>query len=608
MRAGFGIAACVLAALVSGACGGPGQIDFDPTISYYCGSERLSLPQVLAEPQRFVKAIDRPVRGHGGRHCWFRVHSAVLPAAYNSRTVLLELPTVTAWQIEVYLNNALLARGGTARDFSERTIPHRFPVFPIPTVNGVFPEVLLQIDCSVPDFPLRFWNPAAFHEANQLEYYLLGIFLGVVLIMAAYNLVLGIALKESMYAYYVFYTLSLGSYVMSEDALLQQWLRYQEGHSVYGFVIIMSLLSGSALLFVRSYLELPNAAPNLARAMMGQAILSLTLVPVCGLIWPAQRGLTMNLNGAIVLALVLVAMGRGLRRRQLSAIIIAVAGSVFMIVVAARLLWLAGLPSLPDVMLRHGAKFGAAIELSILSLGLAVRYSRLRDEFARTRIEHAEERERLIGEVHDSIGARLSAALLHTRNDPAQAGLRVILESTLDRARDLTALIQLAGQPGRSLEQEIRALVETYAGLPGMKIDLEFDRELNDLDLKQRIDVSRLVQEWVSNSVRHGGARQFQLQFRARQKKAIVRIASNGRGFVWRSGREYAGPGSGLRGMSGRVARLRGKARSFQLPLYDRNRATKTAQVKRTGVQAAAGGTAFVLMFAHRRERRARSA
>jgi signal transduction histidine kinase len=573
------------------ACSGGRPLPVRPSVSYLCVPGIIQLAEARRLRQKF-EPTPTSVPGRGGRDCWYRTDAIplgeLLSDAPDDGLVLMEINSATAQEIRIYQGDRLLHQGGAARSFESRTVPYRHSVFPIAIEGRTFPELLLHVRSTVPELPMTLWTSAAFHEATQREYYLLGVFLGIVAIMAAYNLMLGISIRERMYFFYVFYTISLGIYVLSEDGLLNQWLRLEENQQPHVFVLIMAPISGSALLFVRSFLETGRVSQWLSRAMFWHACASLVVVPIIGVLWIEQRGPIMNLNGAVVLVLVVTAMLRGLLRRDPQARILAAAGFVFMFFIVFRLLWLVGVPVGSDFLRHHGTKFGAAIELSMLALGLAWRYNRLRDDFVRTRAEHARERERLLGEVHDTIGARLSAALMHIGKAPGQAELRAILESALERARDLSALIQLAGRTEFTLASEIRGLVDTYAGLPGARIQLSFDERLNELDLGQRIDVSRLLQEWVSNSVRHAGARTLRVEFHLRRGAAVLRVLADGLAFNWRSEQNYDGPGSGLRGMQNRVERLRGKARSFargRLPV----RSTENAGER--------SGSAFVLRF-----------
>lgn len=55
------------------------------------------------------------------------------------------------------------------------------------------------------------------------EYHLLGMFYGVVFLIAFYNLILGFFLKESVYVFYFFYLVSGALYAYAEDGLGFQW-------------------------------------------------------------------------------------------------------------------------------------------------------------------------------------------------------------------------------------------------------------------------------------------------------------------------------------------------------------------------------------------------
>ena len=590
-RALCGLAIACACAFLPG-CYVPGPLSVTPGGASFCSETRLDLRQIAARKNDFKQAPAGEVGASRGQDCWFRIDSFSLPPTGRTDAttgfLLMEVGIIKSRTVDVYIGSLPARHTRAVVTPANRLVAHRFFVFEIPVPDGVVPPLLIHASTAVPDLGVAFWTAPAFHESAQREHYLLGIFIGVVLIMGAYNLVLGVALKDRMYAYYVIYTISVGVFMLGEDGLLHHWLQLSLLAGKRTFVLVMALFSGSALLFARSYLETERSSLLLGRAMFRYALFSLTVVPAVALLLIEKRGVLMNMSGAVVLILVIAAIVHGLRRKHVQAFTLAIAASLFVASITGRLLWLLDVRVASNFLLQHGAKFGAALELAILSLGLAARYNRLQADFVRTKAQHARERERLIGEVHDTIGARLSAALLHLGRDTVHVRLAAILQSALDQARDLTALIQSAGRPGVTFESEVRGLVDTYSGLPGMRIDLDLTPRFNSLDLKQRIHVTRLLQEWLSNTVRHGGARRFRLEFRLRGDRAAVRVLSNGRGFSWRSDRAYAGPGSGLRGMAARTEHLAGRARSL-----DRARGSG-----RTGVAGSMeSGSAFVLRF-----------
>ena len=96
------------------------------------------------------------------------------------------------------------------------------------------------------------------------EYYLYGIFYGVILIISLYNLLIYSAIREVKYLYYTFYLLSVGLFAMSVDGVGYQYLWWQSpqwnqiAHGVTLFFMIFW-----SILFSKKFLNLSIRAPRL---------------------------------------------------------------------------------------------------------------------------------------------------------------------------------------------------------------------------------------------------------------------------------------------------------------------------------------------------------
>ena len=189
--------------------------------------------------------------------------------------------------------------------------------------------------------------------------------------------------------------------------------------------------------------------------------------------------------------------------------------------------------------------------------------ARISDEQLRSRMRAAEERRRVISEVHDNIGSRIGAALMHAGELPEAEPLRVLLQSALRNARDLASILNMNTTPERSWEDDIRDLAGTYDGILGFSMSVDFDPVLNDADLGVRLHVTRILQEWISNCMRHGRARKFELGCLARTGGIVIRLRTDGRGFSWHDRLPSTSPGVGLRSIAERIQAMGGRGRSF---------------------------------------------
>ena len=89
------------------------------------------------------------------------------------------------------------------------------------------------------------------------EYYWLGIFYGILFIMAVYNLFIFLSTRETVYVYYVLYVLCCALYTGGEDTVLFQlfWPEFPVWNH-YFFVLSPPLLSLSYILYSAAFLEI----------------------------------------------------------------------------------------------------------------------------------------------------------------------------------------------------------------------------------------------------------------------------------------------------------------------------------------------------------------
>jgi len=114
----------------------------------------------------------------------------------------------------------------------------------------------------------------AFRSVDRLiyyalnEYFLFGTFYGMILIIALYNFLVFLAIREIKNIYYIFYIISVALYAMSLDGVGFQylWPNHPEWNE-YTAGIFLYLLIFWALVFTRRFLSTRAKAPRLDRAL-----------------------------------------------------------------------------------------------------------------------------------------------------------------------------------------------------------------------------------------------------------------------------------------------------------------------------------------------------
>src|SRR5690606_3539873 len=218
------------------------------------------------------------------------------PVTFQSateKTSLIEFYDQTIDRIDAFIP---LANGsyekrmmGDNHPFSQRAFPHKnfeIPLEPMPVGSTAVYYFRVQ-SRDFADIRIAFKPIDRFIFYSLNEYFLYGTFYGMILIIALYNLLVYIAIREIKNLYYIFFILSVALYTLSLDGIGFQYLwpdhpalnDYAGGITLY-LVIIW------AIVFTRKFLSTPSNAPFLDRALKWMLIARTALFVVELLFFP----------------------------------------------------------------------------------------------------------------------------------------------------------------------------------------------------------------------------------------------------------------------------------------------------------------------------------
>lgn len=179
-----------------------------------------------------------------------------------------------------------------------------------------------------------------------------------------------------------------------------------------------------------------------------------------------------------------------------------------------------------------------------------------------------EERRHLSRELHDEFGQLLSAISLHLQVARSAAG-----PAAWPSVQECATLLERAGERVRSLALELRpAMLETAAGLDGTLrwlveqqsrlggLAIAVNGHLGDVPSEIAVTCFRVVQEALTNAIRHARAREVRIDLQQTPQAVRVSVQDDGVGFdLGTTGRQAAAHGHlGLVGMKERVEILGG--------------------------------------------------
>jgi two-component system sensor histidine kinase UhpB len=244
---------------------------------------------------------------------------------------------------------------------------------------------------------------------------------------------------------------------------------------------------------------------------------------------------------------------------------------------------------------RLWASFGLAVFVSLgIALLAAFYVGRLEDRVLRQREKEAEtardlqrlsaklitvqeeERRVIARELHDEVGQALTAIkvelalaqrAIEAAGAPSHAldDARSISEGALNRVRDLSHLLHPAILDDLGLTAAVDGYLKGFGRRHDIRVDLLHDRMDERLEPETEATVFRIVQEALTNIVKHAKAHSCRVYLQRLNNTLLVTVEDDGVGFE--PAADNAGrTGLGLIGIRERVARLAGSLRIESAP------------------------------------------
>jgi diguanylate cyclase (GGDEF)-like protein len=245
-----------------------------------------------------------------------------------------------------------------------------------------------------------------------------GVYAGIIVGLALYNLILFLTLRERAYLYYVLYVCSFGSFWIARTGFFYQYFWPSHVRWDHGF---QPLLAVSAIicsiLFVRKFLAVREHSRKIDRLLLGAAVLTLLVYVVSFgtsgvLLAPtlAVIGLAVTLLYAVIGVVALLRQYRP-ARFFLVAWAALLAGNVLYILMFLRIL--------PMTFLTYNAaQAGSAIECILLAFALADRVNVLKREQDEKQVEYTLDLKELVQRRTSELSAAVEKLQTASITDP----------------------------------------------------------------------------------------------------------------------------------------------------------------------------------------------
>ncbi len=479
----------------------------------------------------------------------------------------------------------------------KRTIKHRDFIFPttIEPNQQVFCYLKVSKSFGSISFPLTIW------ERNNFDYYYptndhhnWGLISGIFGLVVFISLLLALIFKEKLYAYYSVYVLTALGFIYTMQGY---FIRFYgdgslgiEGDKVRYVAIMLMMIAN--LLFVRSYLRwdlLKNALfqwySNFFITIFSLLIVfsfydhlglhdyifNLYTLPLTFMISLGFCIPPFFIFGTTIYCIVVDHFRRDATYYLLSNL------PVFLIAFYAGLSIYEFVPGSVLVGIDYFA-MAFLVEILALSGFLAYRVKQIQETSKQLLVEknlvqqqrtqavlEAEERERvrIARDLHDGIGQMLAAARMTLGNYLSQKKMDVpeiqnsldLLEDSIREVREITHNMMPGSLTKFGLPSALKQFVNKINALDTLKVDLQVVGIKERLDEKIEMMLYRIVQEIISNIIRHAEATKVSIELIKHDNELILMIEDNGKGFDIQN---IENQGIGLKNIATRVEYLNG--------------------------------------------------
>ncbi len=264
--------------------------------------------------------------------------------------------------------------GGDQVPFDKRDILYRSHAFELPDDLPQGAIALLRTQSAgVVSMPLRLYAAPAFARASQNAYFLLAMYFGLLGGLMAYNLLIGLQLRDTRFIWYVGFGLGMAGIQLSTTGLGAEYVwPDQFGWQQVSAAVSIGLAGLFGLQFTRNYLDTSRNMPAVDRAL-GGGVMFAALATLSSTSLPLEYSTLSNtFLASYGVGVILLAAIVGIMRKVSGAGFFLLAWSS--VLTGAVVLVLHNNALVPtNALTHHSLLVGSAIEMVLLSLALGNR-------------------------------------------------------------------------------------------------------------------------------------------------------------------------------------------------------------------------------------------
>jgi len=406
-----------------------GSLTFDQVRSKFDAGEGQPI-----QPQRIMPT-------GGGSALWYRL---ALPVVGAPTPLMLTVPHPNMDSVELYRPTAAASgagqwqqeRSGDQIPVAQWPVRHLTPAFELLLQPGETRPTYLRVAHNYPiSVPWQLSDPQSFHEQSKESHLLLGVYIGLVLLIAMMSAVHALSWRDGIHLFFTGYVLVVAAGQLALTGLGGEFLWPGSAWWNDTAPVALTLTTAALLhLFLRQ-MVVDRDAPWLTRGLLAMTLIGVGILAVFLVIGNKS---SFNLAtpyyvGSMVVYLSVA--GWYVWRRPmvgvwvLAAMVCLTVGSVFPILRTQGLLPL-------GAATQYGAQIGAAFEIPLLLMALYLRSREKRDNQARVGALTRADPLTGVGN-HRVLLQRLDSLLLRQQRDPgAGAVVRVRLGNAIEIRQD----------------------------------------------------------------------------------------------------------------------------------------------------------------------------
>ena len=363
--------------------------------------------QQAAIAEKFTyETLDKEALGFGYTRSAYWLRLALRNTGNNAVERIIEINYARLSDVQFYQPDASgnYQSLQTGNDFPISTQPYqnRNVVIPVTLAANSSQVYYIRLHTAASmNLPINLWAPEAFHRYERDDYFTQAAYYGMATAMVIFNLLLFIALRDSMYLLYVFFVTLMSLSMASQNGLAHEYLWPDSGTwSRVSTSIAYSLAFVALLIFMQRMIHTKIIMPKLNRVI--QLFVGFHLIFILGYIASLENFVKPSALLFLITAILILGTGiYGAFKRQRSAYFFLAAFAMLVIGIVTTVLTNYG--ALPiNIFTLNALQLGSAFEMLLLALALADRFNEVRRDKERAQEKALRVQQRLVESLQES--------------------------------------------------------------------------------------------------------------------------------------------------------------------------------------------------------------